>query len=238
MMRPAIYLLFSMAITACQNHAKSTIEHYGVLREIMRENKLEANMALSSLKQIPHVYAIGALEGLEGEILIIDSKPVISKANKGLVSITQSFDYNATLLVKSEVEQWQEFQITTPINSLKQFEAIIKQKASEAGLTNPEAFPFILKGSFNKIDWHIINAKEASEASHEAYKEAGFRGSSENTPGEILGFYSQKHEGIFTHHGSFLHMHFVNDALTEMGHVDALKVTTPISILLPKIRLQ
>lgn len=44
------------------------------------------------------------------------------------------------------------------------------------------------------------------------------------TSGTILGFFSKRHQGVYTHHDSFVHLHFLTDLKTETGHVDAIKI--------------
>ena len=51
----------------------------------------------------------------------------------------------------------------------------------------------------------------------------------------ILGFYSQNHQGLFTHHDAFTHMHVRNADGTAMGHVDYLESGNgSFTLLLPK----
>ena len=43
----------------------------------MMENNTEANINLLDLKDEEHLYALGALEGLEGEVLVMDSNTFV-----------------------------------------------------------------------------------------------------------------------------------------------------------------
>lgn len=47
----------------------------------------------------------------------------------------------------------------------------------------------------------------------------------ENVSGDIVGFFSTDHKGIFTHHDTLLHMHYINHDRREMGHLDDLQLT-------------
>ena len=40
---------------------------------------------------------------------------------------------------------------------------------------------------------------------------------------EILGFFSRRHKGIFTHHDSNVHVHLITRDKSMMGHVDKLE---------------
>lgn len=231
----ATLILFGLlALSACsQEKSVVTVSHYGVLMEIMREQKIEANADLQDFRNQPHLFALGALEGLSGEVLILDSKPLNGLASEGNLLFDRSFDRKATLLVSAQVEDWKEISLVLESVDLSQLQTMVKEAAQQLSINTEEAFPFLLKGQFGEIDWHVINAGEAEAQNHEAFRKAGLSGKSENVEGQLLGFYSEKHEGVFTHHGSFMHMHFVNTDETEMGHVDALEITGPIVLLLP-----
>ena len=40
----------------------------------------------------------------------------------------------------------------------------------------------------------------------------------------ILGFFSTAHQGIFTHHDSYVHMHLITKDASKMGHLDELEI--------------
>ena len=113
---------------------------------------------------------------------------------------------------------------------------MVFREAQRLGINTDEAFPFMLKGNIDSIEWHVINAKEAIAQNHDAYKAAGLKGTGQYKAASVLGFYSNQHEGIFTHHGSYLHMHFINEEESVMGHVDALKNDGSLSLWLPKMK--
>ncbi len=210
------------------------VSHYGVLREIMREQKLEANADLADLRDMPDLYALGALEGLAGEILILDGQPLNGLASKGELTFDRTFDRKATLLVSAQVPAWQELSLQFESVNLAELQTIVRDAATQLSIDTEKAFPFLIKGSFKQVDWHVINAAEAETQDHDAYKKAGLQGQSQDIKGELLGFYSEKHEGVFTHHGSYLHIHFVNADETEMGHVDELMIEGEVVLLFPE----
>lgn len=230
-------LLGLSILAACDNPMQTvSVEHYGVLREIMREQKLEVNANLLDYESIANLYALGALEGLSGEILILDGKPLHSYSKEGSLVIDRSFNWKATLLVASQVSAWEAVKIDTVINENSDLQAMVFREAQRLGINTDEAFPFMLKGNIDSIEWHVINAKEAIAQNHDAYKAAGLKGTGQYKAASVLGFYSNQHEGIFTHHGSYLHMHFINEEESVMGHVDALKNDGSLSLWLPKMK--
>jgi acetolactate decarboxylase len=234
-----IFFLFIITLFGCEKTKPAfEVGNHGVLREIMMENKLDTYIELQGSEKTEHFYAIGALKQLTGEIMILDSQPILSKASNGEVIIQRDHNEGAILLISSVVKEWDEVKFTDPINDLASLQTSIKAMAEAQGLDISKPFPFMLEGNFSEVNWHIINAAEATEQNHEAYKKAGIEGHSINEKGRMLGFYSENHEGIFTHHGSYLHVHFVNDSITKMGHVDQLVITEPMVLSLPKSSIE
>ncbi|OEK03365.1 hypothetical protein BFP97_18360 [Roseivirga sp. 4D4] len=237
-MKKNIFIVSAIfSLLACQSPSENpTVEHFGVLREIMMEQKLEANADLADYRQSPNLYAIGALEGLSGEVLVIDGDPLNGLAQKGDLLMDRTFDRKATLLITSQVEEWYKVKLDQVINDHGDLQALIAKEAEQAGVNIDKAFPFMLVGDFDHIEWHIINAAEAKAQNHDAYKEAGLQGVGDYANARVLGFYSSQHEGVFTHHGSFLHMHFIDGSERVMGHVDALRNDGSIELWLPKVK--
>jgi len=231
----SVLVLLAVLLCGCYPEKKMPVEvkTYGVLREIMREQRLDANADLREFEEQPHLYALGALEGLAGEILILDGRPLNGLVSNGALSFDRSFDRKASLLVSTQVAAWKEVSLVLEPTDMSQLQIIVRDAAKQLFINTEEPFPFLLKGQFEKVEWHVINAAEAETQSHEAYKRAGLAGVSEKVEARLLGFYSEKHEGVFTHHGSYLHIHYVDDPETEMGHVDELSIEGSIVLLLP-----
>lgn len=232
-----IYLIILSVITlsACgPTNDMWEVKNYGVLREIMQEQKIGANADLKDFKNMPNLYALGALEGLSGEVLILDGEPFNGITNQGTLVFDKSFDKKATLLVSSQVDEWEVITLKETFNNLKELQVVILAQGKMAGINVTAPFPFMIKGDFQTIDWHVINAKEAEAQNHEAYKSAGLSGSEAYTGAQILGFYSAQHEGIFTHHGSYVHLHFLSSDKSTMGHVDELIQQGVVELFLPK----
>ena len=51
---------------------------------------------------------------------------------------------------------------------------------------------------------------------------------------DILGFYSEAHKGVFTHHDSNLHMHFKTETVNLAGHVDYIFLGSNMTLKLPE----
>lgn len=227
-------MLVSMSLLlSCNTNPKVEVQHSGALMNIMA-GKIDATMPLNNLKELEHVYALGAIKHLKGEIQIFDGVAVNSSVVDSVVKITKDYSQSATLLVYAQVASWSEFQIPSEVSNMKQLEAFISKTALEEGFDRELPFPFLIEGSVDSLDWHIIDwDTEDTIHTHEKHQMSGLKGIVDNSPVTLIGFYSESHVGIFTHHDSNIHMHFKNKNATLAGHVDALNLGSNMTLKLP-----
>ncbi len=225
--------LAGLLAISCQSEqtANVIVNNEGVLREIMMMGELQARANLKDYTETPNLYALGAIEGLAGEILILNGFPLNGQVMNDGLQIQKTFDLKAALLVSSQVAEWDTLELNTEISDITALQEFIPSVFNEKP---DQAFPFQIIGDGGSLDWHVINAPAATERNHDAYKASGLSGNISNKEVSILGFYSEAHEGVFTHHGSYLHMHFIDNAEQTMGHIDGLKWSGQMQLLVPK----
>ena len=151
-----------IAFTSCQNtHKKEVsilVKHSGALRTIMSGN-IQPVISLDTLSKKKHLYALGAVDNLKGEIQIFDSKPSNSFVIDSSLQIKDSYSLKASLLVYAEVEEWDTFQIENS-KTKSDLEEQIFELATNSGINTEEPFPFLLEGIIASVDWHVINWKD------------------------------------------------------------------------------
>ncbi|MEP2671255.1 MAG: acetolactate decarboxylase [Cyclobacteriaceae bacterium] len=224
-------IIITILLTSCTPKEVAEVNIVGELRAIMRENKTEANINLLDLKEEEHLYALGALEGLAGEVLIMDSNPMISKVKGDSFAIVNNYDAKATLLVYTQVKDWDSFDINEDL-MLGELEEFVNEKAMQAKLAEP--IPFLVKGTASKLNWHIVNGSPGANATHEDHASSGFNREWNDAEVEILGFYSQTHHGVMTHHGENSHLHFLSRNGSATGHVDEVLIKKGSFLFIPK----
>ena len=101
-LKPSI-LLLPLTLLVLSFVKVPQIDIYGALKNFMHHGDVSAKFDLSELNATKHYYGIGALENLKGEIMIINSKPFISKQNGDKVQVNNSFKYKAALFVGTSV---------------------------------------------------------------------------------------------------------------------------------------
>ncbi len=215
------------------------VEYKGALKNIMHKGDLSAKVNLQDLETLEHLYALGAVENLKGEILILDGKPFISSVQDQELATSNSFTYKATLIVYTSIEKWKSFEIPDSISTYKDLEDYVYKMAKDNKIDVEEPFPFLLSGVARSIDWHVIDWKLGdNEHTHEKHINSGMHGTLENQNVEILGFYSNSHHTIFTHHSTNMHLHVKTSDEKIAGHLDGFTLGPQMILQLPEINKQ
>ncbi|MCH8558730.1 MAG: acetolactate decarboxylase [Balneolia bacterium] len=216
-------------------YAQTDVEYYGALRSIMHQGDLSANKDLSDLEGRSNLYALGAFTNLKGEIQIIGGRSFSNRAVNGELQFTEPFEGSATLLVTAEVQKWIEVSLYgETVANMEELQYIVKETASANGIDTSKPFPFLVEGAFAELAWHVIDWPESDdEHTHEKHQTTGPHGVLTDTEVTILGFYSESHQGVFTHHSYDLHLHFLTADEQLAGHVDRLESGQDLIIRLP-----
>ena len=211
-------LLFNTGSTAQTSTGEVKVS--GAMKNVMRKGELSGTIHLDTIQNKKHLYGLGPVEYLKGEILILDGRSYVSAVKRdGSIQGAETYDVKAPFLVYSNTENWKAYKLPERIKTAKQLEAYI----DEIRKNYQRPFSFKLEGTFAQVNFHIQNlpdgavVKEPNDAhkGQEKYERT-------NVSGTIVGFFSTEHQSIFTHHDSYIHMHFINSDRTEMGHIDDL----------------
>ncbi len=162
------------------------------------------------------------MEYLKGELLIINGDSYISTVNKdNSIRIEKSFKAKAPFFVYTNANKFKEYALPGNIRTLLQFETYL----DEITKNSKRPFVFRLTGTFSEVSFHIVNLPEGTDVKspQDAHKEQQTY-NRKKIEGEIARFFSTEHKAIFTHHDTYIHMHFINSEHTEMGHLDDVKL--------------
>ena len=224
---------------SCQNSTNInqtfTVEFKGALKNMIHKGDISAKAKLKDLKDFKNLYALGATENLKGEIQIFNGEPYNTYVEDGEIKFDKSYSNQATLLVYATVKNWIPVQIPNTIITMDDFENFIEQTAKKNDIDHKRPFPFLVEGIANEISWHVIDWKDGDkEHSHEKHISSGLNGILKNKEVDLLGFYSDSHHAIFTHHTTNMHIHMKLKDEKIAGHVDDLKLGLNMILKLPK----
>jgi acetolactate decarboxylase len=199
---------------------------------------VDAAIMVDSIKG-EHLYAIGPVENLRGEIIVWDGKPFVAAITDDKKPYLQKKvkSLKAIFLVYADVSRWDTVLLTNNISSLTDLEKTITKAAFQQGTDTTTAFPFLILGKVKEGSGHIMYKDSlVTDITPAALKDANYKNSFSNQYAQMLGFYSQHHQTIFTHHDSFLHIHYRMANKYQAGHLDMVSfdVTEPLKLLLPR----
>ncbi|MEQ9375334.1 MAG: acetolactate decarboxylase [Imperialibacter sp.] len=213
-----------------QNQPLSTV---GAMSE-MGKNNFAPQLWLDTLTNKDHLYGLGPYGPMQGEITIVDGKPFYASAyEEGKSVIGQTWDMKSPFFVSANVDKWVAYEFTDSISSVDDIEQLVAKTAKSKGYDTSIPFAFRIGGVFDQVANHIVTPRRAEVIGYRPnvnQQEFSF----EHASGEIIGFYSENHHGVFTGSKSNIHVHFIKDDLTFMGHL--YKIVTnklPLTLYLP-----
>ncbi|NEM96248.1 alpha-acetolactate decarboxylase [Pontibacter sp. BT327] len=190
------------------------------MRNVMWKGELQGTIALDTIEDKEHLYGLGPVEYLSGELLIVNGKSykstVVSEAE---MRVEETFDVKAPFFVYANVPDWREQPLPDSIRTMSQLEAFLDQATKQAR----RPFAFRLEATVDSAQIHIVNLPKGTQVSSPDEAHQGMTNYSlENQEVEIVGFFSTEHKAVFTHHDTFLHMHLITKDKKQMGHLDNL----------------
>lgn len=215
-------------------HNPFSVNAYGNFTHMLAVQVAPRNVALQPMQGHQYLYGLGALQGLQGEITIIDGNVLISHgATSDGHTRRVTLKDNATILATASVKSWIPIAIPANLKRLS-FEKFVLEVASKYGIPIDAPFPFIVTGEIKDLHWHVVNginlfSKKAGSLAHKKNFEVT------NIHGNLIGFYSGKQfEGVISHPGERFHLHFADENFIHAGHVDDCTIGTNATLFLPK----
>jgi acetolactate decarboxylase len=220
----SIFLILQIIAFSCQyagaQSAHNTVTIVGQMKDVMRKGQLYGNIHLDTISNRSHLYGMGPVAFLRGEILVIDGKSYkasIDEASK--LKVEESYNIKAPFFGYANIEKWVEHTFPDSVQTMQQLETYLDKITKK----NQRPFMFKLTGKVAEAKIHVQNLPVGTEVkSPEDARKGQQTYTIKNKPADIVGFFSREHQTIFTHHNTFLHMHLITKDRTKMGHLDAL----------------
>ena len=204
----------------------------GALTNVMMKGDLKGTVDLRDLSKLRGVYAVGALEGLQGEVTILDSAASIARVRDGKVVISRVAEGKACVLVYAQVRAWKEVPLPRTTRSIDQLEAFVVEAARKQGINTNRPFPFLVKGTVTEARFHVVRHPGDLKDPLELHDKAKVKYTFRRGAVDLVGFYSDKHLGIFTCGGN-LHLHMRSADGQLSGHLDEVDLGDEMRLFLP-----
>jgi acetolactate decarboxylase len=207
--------------------------YLGSQRQTIMTGDRAAHLDLLTLKGRPHLYGIGPIQGLTGEVTIADSRPSLARVGDDrLVHVTESYEAGVPFFVWAEIAAWQTHDLPEDVATYAELERFVGEAGAKTGLT--QAFPFVMTGRPELIDFHVVNATPATPPGLEDHKKIQIPFALHGQDVTLVGFWSSQHQGVFTPMGTNMHVHFQTLDNKVSGHVQGLKLAQGMRLGLPK----
>ncbi|MBL8746629.1 MAG: acetolactate decarboxylase [Phycisphaerae bacterium] len=228
--RRAFAIAAVLSLGACRGPAPEGVVRWaGAQHAAVHDGDVASKVRLKDLARQSHLYAIGPVEGLQGEIIVVDGKPTIVTVDGPGFRTRESLDLGAAFLVWTHAKAWTRAAIPPHVRTLDEVEAYLPQVAPDAA-TEPVAFR--IEGLARNLRFHVLNPPPGGVRNSEDHERSKIRGEIRDRPVRMVGFYSTEHRGVFTPATSDVHVHFVTDDGTLAGHVEDFEIDAGASLLL------
>jgi acetolactate decarboxylase len=231
------YLLLMIFAIAKITYGQVPVKYAGAQMKV-RQGDLSPAVMLDTLPK-QHLYAIGPEADLRSEIFVWDGRIFragVLKEN-GLPYVEKDVvGMQAVFLVWAQVPEWDTLVIYNAIPDMQTLETTIGKYAFEMGVDTSKPFPFLMFGKIKQGKGHIMDKDPAVNADSPNVAEVAKKYFPlENQKAQFIGFYSHHHQRIFTHHDSFVHLHYRLYSKHHAGHLDevAFDPAEPVTILIP-----
>jgi len=213
----------------------------GAMHETIGKRQHHGRVDVAEIVGRPHFYGVGALEGLKGEITILDSEAVLTGVTPdGHPKAVAAADAKATLLVGQSVERWTRYPLAEAV-SHERFDEMVGARAGEAGVATSDAFVFVIDGVFTDLRLHVLNGACPIHARMNkleiAEAERPFELDAEGVSGTLVGVYAADSVGRLTHPATKTHTHLIyTDTRTGervTGHVERIGLAKGATLKLP-----
>ena len=192
---------------------------------------------MDSIADKQNIYALGAMEGLKGEIQIFNSVPFNSIVENDTVIVGSVPTQHAALMVYAQVTNWKEIPLPMSVVNQEALVGFLEYDESMSKISSESPLVFTIEGRAEQIDWHIIKGPVHDSLAHKSSHHAqSSSGTVKDVEVEILGFYSREHMGIFTHRNLPLHLHFKTADGLLAGHLDDLELGPEMTMRIPNIK--
>ncbi len=191
----------------------------GAMRNVMRLGQLQATIALDTITPREHLYGMGPVDSLTGEITVWDGTIYSSVVSGKGMKVQQRTGLKAPFFARARVERWRAVPLPDSVRNMHALEAWLQHT------TDGNAFFFRLEGVVTHASIHVVNLPKGTKVSSPEDAHKGKQNYEiNNTPCDVLGFFSTRHQTIFTRHDTYLHMHLLTKDRRQMGHLDELTI--------------
>ena len=224
-----------IVVLFCFTSTFAQVQSAGKAMYVMKGISLENHIDFDSIPKT-NLYGVAPAENLQGEITIFNGKILHSSIENDEIKTQILAKTKSPFAAYTKVDQWISTEVDVNITSLSEFEKVIETTAENLNLDLNTAFAFKVEAEISDLKFHIIQKDLTQKShSHQTHKDSKHIFERQHQNSVLLGFYSQNHQGVFTHKGDFIHVHYADENLEETGHLDDIEHAGKIKIYFQKL---
>lgn len=208
------------------------VQYAGAMKDVKRGGKLAGVISLDTIQDRVGLYGLGPESYLKGELTIYDGQIYLSHVlTDSTMTVEQVTSVQAPFFVYGNVTEWEKVELPDSVRTIRTLEVFLDAMTKD----RKRPFAFRLSGTVAHALIHIQNLPEGTEVHSPRDASIGqVKYPLANVDADIVGFFSTEHQGVFTHHDSFLHMHLLSKDRKLMGHLDELEFRSEsVELFLP-----
>lgn len=220
----------------------SNIELIGSTEQIMKKGDLSANIDLSIKEFSKNSFGIGAIENLQGEMIVFQGKSIYSGLDEKRNPLwLKTQNKKAIFFVKSEVKKWKKIKMPTSVQNRLELYETINKEAIKLNLDTLDGFVFKAIAHVNSLHAHIafLRKETIENFSPAGKKNDDFPLELKNQTIDLIGFAGKNAAGRFAmpsmgnNLGSNMHFHYISRNKLEAGHVEQINIKENWTLYLP-----
>jgi acetolactate decarboxylase len=216
-----------LALATASSALADDMRLIGDLRQI-GQGALVGTIALKDLTAMPDIYGLGMINGLQGELLVLDGKAYLGQTGR----VLSATDLGASSMVAfgafATVPHWDSIPLPDEVRSFKDLAAFIATSLSDRKFDPAKPTPFRLTAKAIGLRWFVVGGMGNLQPSpRDSFYRQIVRGGLDDVVLEAYGFHSTAHRGIYTNPVSDIHMHFRTTDGTFVAHLDDEIVLQP-----------
>lgn len=210
---------------------RSDVQVMGEMRRMFTAHDIGPNVHLDRMTVDPHLYALGPVAGLQGEVTVVDGQVFVSRAGSDGPVVTVEPKVKSVFLVYAYVPVWNQTAIPENVHNEKDLAEFVETK-----LAANSRSVFLVRGTARHAQYHVQNYHGSpKDLTHELHDKSKVLYDLHDTPVELVGFFSNREEdgGSFVHMGQKTHIHLISADHKQMGHLESLDLAPGAKLMLP-----
>ena len=124
----------------------------GEMRRMFTEHDIGANVEVAAINRTEHLYALGPVSGLKGEVTVVDGEVFVSRVQGKTASVSVEPEVKSVFLVYAVVPAWKSQEVPKKVVTEKNLAAFL-EKCFPANARSA----FLVRARAAAASYHIQN---------------------------------------------------------------------------------